>query len=66
MNYAEPIFGILKRLQGKDVPGLGVDMVICTAVIERYAEIIWANSEEGQGTTLYFTLPNTTGRGTNA
>jgi light-regulated signal transduction histidine kinase (bacteriophytochrome) len=66
MKYAEQIFGIFKRLHGKDVPGSGVGLAICKAVIERHGGNIWANSEEGHGTTFYFTLPNMTGGTANA
>jgi PAS domain S-box-containing protein len=65
MKYAQQIFGIFKRLHGKEVPGSGVGLAICKAVIERHGGKIWANSEVGHGTTVYFTLPNRTGR-TNA
>jgi light-regulated signal transduction histidine kinase (bacteriophytochrome) len=65
MKYAEQIFGIFKRLHGKDVPGSGVGLAICKAAIERHGGNIWAKSEEGHGATFYFTLPNTIGR-TNA
>jgi PAS domain S-box-containing protein len=65
MKYAQQIFGIFKRLHGKEVPGSGVGLAICKAVIERHGGHIWANSEVGHGTTFYFTVPNRTGR-TNA
>jgi signal transduction histidine kinase len=65
MKYAQQIFGIFKRLHGKEVPGSGVGLAICKAVIERHGGHIWANSEVGHGTTFYFTVPNRTGK-TNA
>ena len=64
MKYAEQIFGIFRRLHGKDVPGSGVGLAICKAAIERHGGNIWAKSE-GHGATFYFTLPNTIER-TNA
>lgn len=62
MKYAEQIFGIFKRLHGKDVPGSGMGLAICKAIIERHGGTIRANSEVGHGTTFYFTLPKTLGR----
>ena len=55
--YAERVFGMFKRLQGPEVPGSGIGLTICKAVVERHGGRIWARSQEGQGTTIYFTLP---------
>jgi PAS domain S-box-containing protein len=55
--YAERVFGMFKRLHGQRVPGSGIGLTICKAVVERHGGRVWAQSQEGNGTTMYFTLP---------
>jgi chemotaxis family two-component system sensor kinase Cph1 len=56
-EYHEKIFGVFKRLHGKDIPGTGIGLSICQRVVERYDGRIWVNSELGRGSKFYFTLP---------
>ena len=57
-EYAERIFGLFRRLHGSDVPGSGIGLAICKAVVERHGGRIWARSQLGHGATFCFTLPD--------
>ena len=56
-KYAETIFGVFRRLHGRDVPGSGVGLAICRRIVEQHGGRIWAESEPGKGSRFYFTLP---------
>lgn len=55
--YARQIFGIFKRLHGRDVPGNGIGLAICDRIVERHGGRIWVESQEGAGARFCFTLP---------
>lgn len=56
-EFHERVFGVFKRLHGKDIPGTGIGLSVCRKIVEAHRGRIWIESGEGQGTTVYFTLP---------
>ena len=60
-DQAERVFGLFARLHGRDsYGGSGVGLAICRKIVERHNGKIWVKSARGQGTTVYFTLPELT------
>lgn len=56
-EYHERVFGVFKRLAGRDIPGTGIGLAICRKIVEAHRGRIWMESEAGQGATVKFTLP---------
>jgi signal transduction histidine kinase len=56
-RYQERIFGLFKRLHGREYEGTGIGLAICRRVINFYKGNIWVDSEPGAGTTFYVELP---------
>jgi len=57
-KYHEQVFGLFKRLHsGAKYSGTGIGLAICKKLVERYGGRIWLQSEVGQGTTFFFTIP---------
>jgi light-regulated signal transduction histidine kinase (bacteriophytochrome) len=56
-QYLEYIFGVFKRLHGKQYSGTGIGLAICKAAVDRLGGRIWAESEPGAGSVFHFELP---------
>lgn len=56
-RYHDQIFGVFKRLHGREFAGTGIGLAICKRIIEQRGGRIWVESEPGKGATFHFTVP---------
>jgi PAS domain S-box-containing protein len=60
-EYAERVFGMFKRLHGRDrYPGAGIGLTVSRRIVERHAGRMWVEPGPGGGSCFKFTLQNPT------
>lgn len=60
-EYVDQIFEIFNRLHSNDeFQGTGIGLSLCRKIVNHHDGDIWVDSEPGEGTTFYFTLPTAT------
>lgn len=56
-QHFDRIFQLFQRIDGRH-HGMGIGLATCKKIVERHGGQIWVESQLGEGTAFYFTLPD--------
>ncbi len=57
-QYADQVFAVFRRLHSEDeYAGSGIGLATCRKIVQRHGGTIWFESQPGEGSTFFFTIP---------